>query len=75
MRINVFRIEKELAQQTLTKKILAEKMGIGRQNITTILKRGTCEPKTAGRIAAALDIPVSEIIQQPESEMQHEDRQ
>lgn len=62
MRINNERIEAILAEQGITKAVLAERCGISRQNISIITRRGTCEPRTAGKLAAGLGVPVSEII-------------
>lgn len=62
MRINTGKIELLLAQQGMTKKDLAERCGIARNNISTIVRRGTCEPRTAGRLAAGLGITVEEIM-------------
>lgn len=58
------RIDTILAEQGITKAVLAERCGISRQNISTITRRGTCEPRTAGKLAAGLNVPVSEIIRQ-----------
>lgn len=41
--------------------------GIKRQNISTILNRGTCSPVTLGRIAKGLSVPVDTIIEQEEA--------
>lgn len=62
MRINNERIEAILAEQGITKAVLADRSGISRQNISIITRRGTCEPRTAGKLAAGLCVPVSEII-------------
>ena len=35
---------------------------MSRQNISTIIRRGTCEPRTAGKLAAGLGVSVLEII-------------
>jgi DNA-binding Xre family transcriptional regulator len=64
MKISPFRIEVILAEQGITKSTLALKCGISRQNISTIIRRGTCEPKTAGKLAMGLGISLSEIIEQ-----------
>lgn len=64
MRIDTKRVTLILAEQGLTKKALAERCGMSRQNISTILGRGTCEPVTAGKLAKGLDIPVSEITKE-----------
>ena len=64
MMINRERIDTILAEQGITKAVLAERCGISRQNISTITRRGTCEPRTAGKLAAGLNVTVSEIIKQ-----------
>ena len=48
MTINAIRIESILAERDMTKAALAERCGVSRQNISTIIRRGTCEPRTAG---------------------------
>lgn len=62
MTINAQRIETILAERGLTKAAYAANCGVSRQNISTIIRRGTCEPKTAGKLAAGLGIPVADII-------------
>lgn len=62
MIINTHRIETILAERSMTKSALAVACGISRQNISTVIRRGTCEPKTAGKLAAGLGVPVAEII-------------
>lgn len=66
MKINATKIEMLLAEQGLTKTALAEKCGMARQNISTIVRRGTCEPKTAGKLAAGLGITIEEIVEMEE---------
>ena len=61
MTINVVRIENLLAEKGLTKSALAKKCGISPQNVCGIMKRGTCEPRTAGRLATGLGVAVEEI--------------
>lgn len=61
MNLMVQSIETKLAEQGMTKKALAEKCGISPQNISTIIRRGTCEPKTAGKLAVGLGVPVADI--------------
>ena len=63
MIISATRIETILAERGMTKAILAENCGISRQSISTVVRRGTCEPKTAGKLAAGLGVSVSDIIQ------------
>lgn len=62
MRIDAQKIEIILAQQGITKTMLAKSCGLSRQNISTILQRGTCEPRTAGKLANGLGVPLSKII-------------
>jgi len=64
MTINTMHIESMMAEQGLTKKALAANCGISAQNISTIIRRGTCEPKTAGKLAAGLGVSVSDIIEE-----------
>lgn len=55
-------IETLLAERCMTKTAFAASCGISRQNVSTIIRRGTCEPRTAGKLAAGLGVPVAEII-------------
>lgn len=63
MTINAQRIETMLAEQGMTKAAYAAACGISRQNVSTIIRRGTCEPKTAGKLAKGLGVPVVDIIE------------
>lgn len=63
MNISAIRIETLLAERGMTKATLAERSGLCRQNISTIIRRGTCEPKTAGKLAAGLGVAVSDIAE------------
>lgn len=64
MNISASRIETILAEQGITKAKLAERCGISRQSISVIVRRGTCEPRTAGKLAAGLGISVADIIEE-----------
>lgn len=64
MNINAIKIETLLAEKGMTKKDLAENCRMTRQNISTIIRRGTCEPKTAGKLALGLGVPVAELIEE-----------
>lgn len=64
LKLNALRIETILAEQGITKSALACRCGISRQNISTILRRGTAEPKTAGRLAGGLGVPVADIVEE-----------
>lgn len=45
---------------------LADKAGVNRQNMSVIKKRGTCTALTACKIAAALGVDVTDIIEEEE---------
>lgn len=62
MNINAAKIELLLAKRGMTKAALADRCGICRQNISIVIRRGTCEPKTAGKLAKGLGVPVDDII-------------
>lgn len=64
MKINPQRIEGLLAERGLTKKALADLCEISAQNISTIIRRGTCEPRTAGKLAGGLGVPVADIMEE-----------
>lgn len=64
MTINTVKLETMLAERGLTKAAYAANCGISRQNVSTIIRRGTCEPKTAGKLAMGLGVPVAEIIKE-----------
>lgn len=66
MTINTLRIETLLAERGLTRKALAELCGISAQNVCTVIRRGTCEPRTAGKLATGLGVPVADIIAKEE---------
>lgn len=62
MYINTQRIYLCLAERGMTRSQLAEKSGIARTNISTILGRGTCTPATLGKLARGLDIPPEQLM-------------
>lgn len=61
MTINAQRAEARLADLGWTRKQLASACGISVQNISTVLRRGTCTPITAGKLARGLGVSVAEI--------------
>ena len=62
MRINSDLVRLKLAEQNMSLKELAQKTGLSPQSISTILNRGTCFPRNAGKIARSINIEESEII-------------
>ena len=61
VKLNVPEVKKQLAMQGLTNTALAIKVGMSRQNVSTVLKRGTCSGVNAGKLARALGVDVREI--------------
>ena len=62
MRIDRSRIEIMLAERGMTQQNLAEKSGVSRQGVNVAIRRGTCAPKTVGKLASGLGVSVSDII-------------
>jgi len=52
-----------LAERGMTTAGLARRAGVAASNMSQLLNRGTCMPKTAGRIAAALNCRVQDVIE------------
>lgn len=63
MKINVVRIETILAERGMTKSAFADTCGVSAQNISAIIRRGTCEPRTVGKLASGLGVSVADIIE------------
>ena len=61
MNISREKVEYLLAERALTQAELAARCGVSRQSLSAILRRGTCEPRTAGRLAVGLGVPVQDI--------------
>ena len=66
MKIDAQKIEVLMAERDMTKRSMAEICGLIPQNISAIMRRGTCEPRTAGKLARALEVPVKDIIMEEE---------
>lgn len=62
MTISATKINLLKAEQQLTNSALAERSGISRQSVSTILLRGTCNPITASKLARGLGVPVQDIV-------------
>lgn len=63
MKINTKKVMMILAERLMSKTDLADLCGVSRQNVSTIMTRGTCLPKTAGKIAKGLGVDVTEIME------------
>lgn len=64
MRLDVMKIVRILAERGMSKCELAARSGVSRQQISTIIGRGTCAPKTAGKLAVGLGVSVAEIMKE-----------
>lgn len=64
MKINSIKIKLLMAEQEINQSILAERCGISRQNISTMLARGTCSIAKVGKLAKALGVDALEIIKE-----------
>lgn len=62
VQLNDVAIAIALARKRMTRKELCDMTNINQGNFSTMMKRGKVRPKTAGTIAAALDVDVTEII-------------
>lgn len=63
MKLDRVKIEIEMANNLVSYSETAEKAGISKQRFSTILKQKNISPKTAGKIAKALGVDVTEIIE------------
>lgn len=64
MKLDSIKIEVLLAEQGLSKAEYAKRSKISRQSLSTILRRGSCEPVTVGKLASGLGVPVAEITKE-----------
>lgn len=64
MKIDSIKIKLLMAEQEINQTNLAERCEISRQSISCLLRCGSCNPKTAGKLAKALGVPVREIIKE-----------
>lgn len=62
MTINTTIIKLLLAELGMTQADLANKIGLSRQSVSTVLTRGTASPKTVGKLAAGLGVRPKDII-------------
>jgi lambda repressor-like predicted transcriptional regulator len=63
VRIYVWKVEAMLARDGVTRAELSKRSGISRQSVSCILQRGTCSTVNAGKIARALGVDVTEIME------------
>lgn len=63
MRIDRIKLVTELIKQEMTQKQLAEKAGVSRVTVNGIKSGRSCSDETAGKIAKAFGVDVTEIIE------------
>lgn len=63
MKLSRYKVEVLLAEKQLSKNEFAEISGISRQSFCSALSRENCSPKTVGRIAHGLNVPVTDILE------------
>lgn len=64
MYIDSHKVRIFLAERGMSQAELAERCGIARQNVSAILARGRCTPRSIGKIAVALNVSVSAIVKE-----------
>ena len=64
MRIKARKVEAMLARDCVTRTEVSKRSGISRQSVSCILQRGTCSTVNAGRLARALGVDVTEIMEE-----------
>ena len=64
MKIKVKNINALMAKNIINPYELCTKAGFSYQTYRNLLKKSTCKPATAGRLAKALGVDVTEIIEQ-----------
>lgn len=62
MKIDRQKIEVLMVKQGLTVTKYAERIGVSRQNVSTIFTRGTCNPQTAAKLCEGLNCSIDDII-------------
>lgn len=66
MRIDKNKIELILAEKGLTQAVAAEKSGLSQSRYTVIINSEAVRPKTVGKIAQGLGVPIEDIIDMKE---------
>lgn len=61
MKLDIAAFERLLGEKGLTKSECAARAGLSRQSMSVILARGTCQPKTAGKLAVGLGVGIEQI--------------
>ena len=62
MKLSIYKINVQMARQQMSVADLAKAYGVSRARMNTILGQRVVSPATAGRMAAALGVDVTEIL-------------
>lgn len=63
MKLDKRKLEIAMARAELNRDTLAQKSGLPNPTVCTVYSRCSCKPATAGRIAKALGVDVTEILE------------
>lgn len=63
MKISKSKLEIAMARAELNRDTLAKKANMPIPTVCNVYTRGTCKPATAGRLAKALGVDVTEILE------------
>ena len=63
MKVSKKKLELAMARAKLNRNELAEKAGIPIPTVCNVYSRGTCKPRTVGKLAEALGVDVTEILE------------
>ena len=63
MKISKKKIDIAMAQKNLNQTVLSNMVGISRTNLSSLVNGKNCMPSTVYKIAKALDLDVTEIIE------------
>lgn len=64
MKLDTQKIEILIAKQGITRSQLAKRSGFSRQNLSTIVRRGTAEPRTVGKLAEGLGCNIEDLLEE-----------
>lgn len=64
MRLDKTKVLFVMAERDMYQKDLAELSGMSRGNLSTLINGKNCQPRTAFKIAKALNVNVEEILEQ-----------
>lgn len=64
MKVNKNKLEIEMARSKLNLTDLAEKTNMPLSSVSNLLRRGACKPATLGKVADALNVDVTELLEE-----------